>query len=543
MRPAPLVALSLVEFLATVAVGASIVSQSSLGQFSASVATATSEHELYSNGICDADVSKRRGAVLVTVCPLSAATDLPEKESVRGRSLLQGFHLTAPVAGSQHAKPPQHDNEKRGSSTAPAQRGYAQHGNGTTMFVDFFPSVPPTRVGGAAVPQGEQAQRSQSPEVAHAQPTEPQSTTNRSAPVADSIWQQFENAFGFPVQNAGQPVLLPPLGFTQFSITSRSALPGSMSSAMWLPFVFLAVMVVLVFFVLSTSKPQDGASSVSQPQSQLNVAGQGQAPHKEHKRLAEALAFSGRSMPKRPDTDLSMNPSPTPPCDSLWRLSVGSGDLRRLQPEPLCPGLVVPRSSECLLAIPILRTFGPSSSSATFDISDLTGKSVLRCSMRVPIWGATGVAAAEPVLRIFGLPSRQREGLDPAAVVTLPVAYCRVAPERLHTEVSLPGPEHRRTLTMHSAEHEFFGSICQDATRPVYVLTSHRAGVTMIFTGDFEKWNFQVVGLRGEWLAEVLPGSAPFDPEGSYCKIKVAAEVDVGMLMCGVLAIELIELD
>lgn len=206
----------------------------------------------------------------------------------------------------------------------------------------------------------------------------------------------------------------------------------------------------------------------------------------------------------------------------------------------LCPGLVVPRSTECLLAVPTLQRHGEIFPDAkAFEVLDLTGNPVLRCNVRHPARLSNGDAA----VTLFGLAKGDRAANGGAAML---LANCSVALDQVASPV-VNSPihstrSHKSTMNVFNAKDEFFGQLARDSTRPIYILTSTRAGLKMVFSGDFTGHSVTVLGQHDEVLADAVPGSVGFDPSGSYYKLRVAAEVDVGMVLCGLLSIQLMEI-
>lgn len=197
-----------------------------------------------------------------------------------------------------------------------------------------------------------------------------------------------------------------------------------------------------------------------------------------------------------------------------------------MQHNQLCPKLVVPRSTECILAVPTSHSLGgPLPDGETFDVSDFTGKPVLRISVRRPDWSVAD--SQMPIISLRGLHSMERDAPP------MLLAYCKVGSE---TEQGF------RCVNVYNAKDEFFAQLCRDPVRQLYVLTSIRAGVKMVFGGDFQRHRTHVISPQGDHLADTAPEAVGFDLKGSYYKLRVVAGVDTGMVLCGLLSVELMEL-
>lgn len=195
----------------------------------------------------------------------------------------------------------------------------------------------------------------------------------------------------------------------------------------------------------------------------------------------------------------------------------------------LCPGLVVPTGNECILAVPTLRHVGvPPHQTAAFNIQDLDGKSVIQAEVVAPAWNKAGGVDQRPMLVL-------RAGLVPGGggrAAPL-LAFCKAGQEA----------GDRRNVYIYDARDELFAHICKDrnySTR--YVLTSGRIGLQLIFEGDFANRRVRVTNEQQQLLSETETCRMSFDPSGSYYKLRVVADVDVGLMLCALIAIDHMEL-
>lgn len=198
----------------------------------------------------------------------------------------------------------------------------------------------------------------------------------------------------------------------------------------------------------------------------------------------------------------------------------------------LCPGLVVPAGNECILAVPTLRHVGvPLRDRVAFNIQDLDGKSVIHAEVVAPAWVNIQESGIEqrPMLVL-------RAGLVPGSGARAPpplLAYCKAGQEA----------GERRNVYIYDARDELFAHISKDRNSHTrYVLTSGRIGLQLIFEGDFENRRVHVTNERQQFLSETEACRMSFDPTGSYYKLRVVADVDVGLMLCALIAIDHMEL-
>lgn len=199
----------------------------------------------------------------------------------------------------------------------------------------------------------------------------------------------------------------------------------------------------------------------------------------------------------------------------------------------LCPGLVVPPNSECVLAIRSLADLKPSSgglsprqltpSAQKLDILDLQGKPVMRAQIVCPWPQEQSFKNRPPVVSVSTLrPSDHREEQ---------LTFCRAGGEG----------GGRRSMYIYDKDDVLFGCIKRDVTRPRYVLTSSRGGLQLLFEGDFLRHMVSVIKDNREMLAHAEPSGMTSEPSSHYYQVRVAAGVDVGLIISGLLSIDAME--
>jgi hypothetical protein len=196
----------------------------------------------------------------------------------------------------------------------------------------------------------------------------------------------------------------------------------------------------------------------------------------------------------------------------------------------LCPGLVVPRGNECILAVPISTSMGTSSRDmATLDVQDLDGKSVIQADVVMPQSArATDPQRALVVLRAGSAP---RMGSEQAAPV---LAYCKAS----HDIGS------RKIVYIYDGRDELFAQISQEFSPRCgvrYALTSSRIGLQLFFEGDILHHAVNVTNEQLQVVSETSDAVMPFNPGGLYYKLRVASNIDVGLILCALFSMDFLE--
>jgi len=232
----------------------------------------------------------------------------------------------------------------------------------------------------------------------------------------------------------------------------------------------------------------------------------------------DGASRSQSQTPSHPKAGLRMPPSPAMTSPDL------DGAVRHL-----CPGLVVPLGSECLLALPLPKVDGMRSRDrVVFDVKDLQGKPVIGCELSRPDWSSRARAQTIAVLRAASpSPSDRQYGQI--------LAQCEAASD----------DDDRCSTHVYDGSGELYAQITRDPYRKCYTLTvgSGRSGPgpQMVFDGDFENYMVLVTSELRERLADTEPFTASFDPHTPHIKLRVVSGVDVGTVLCGLLSADLME--
>lgn len=195
----------------------------------------------------------------------------------------------------------------------------------------------------------------------------------------------------------------------------------------------------------------------------------------------------------------------------------------------LCPGLVVPLGNECLLAVPALPSTGsPSLDIAALNVRDLDGKSVIKGEIVQPRAAAANPAMAERPLVVLRAGSAPRV---PGQTAQPLLAYCKASREAIV----------RKSVYVYDARDELFAQIVKDPGNSRYVLTSGRVSLQLFFEGNFQGHAVKVTNDQHLVVAETEPAVMAFDRTGYFYKLRVVSNIDVGLMLCALFAIDCME--
>lgn len=196
----------------------------------------------------------------------------------------------------------------------------------------------------------------------------------------------------------------------------------------------------------------------------------------------------------------------------------------------LCPELVVPRGSECVLAVRTLVS--ARLQQVEFDILDVNGKPVLQVEVSPQFTSHSRPWPTQlqrsPTVTLKALHPRESTG-------HFVLCYC------CNVTKEDEGLGSKRNVYIYKDDDELFAHLMKDEARKRYVLTSGRLGLQLLFEGNFEEHAVDVSNESRELLAATEPSVMDFDPTNKYYKLRVAADVDVGLVLSGLLAIDQME--
>jgi hypothetical protein len=170
-----------------------------------------------------------------------------------------------------------------------------------------------------------------------------------------------------------------------------------------------------------------------------------------------------------------------------------------------CPDLVVPQQCECILVLPLDHA----QLSMTFEVSDTNGTPVLRVVPQQPtagrLWRATLTSTTGDLL----------------------AQCCEASSLRSNTSEI----EYQLMRT----GGQLWAKLVYDPARDRYALNPLSGGVLHLW-GTFPA-QVHITDDSNRLFATTEIGSSDFDPQGKYCKLRVAPLADVGLALCGLLCI------
>lgn len=191
---------------------------------------------------------------------------------------------------------------------------------------------------------------------------------------------------------------------------------------------------------------------------------------------------------------------------------------------PLCAGLVVPPGSECLLAVPMLRSCGmPPQHEASFTVRDLKGVQVVACEARKPEWSES---ERTTIMILKGVSSR-----DPAESVPS-LAFCQVGP--------FLGDQ--KCVMVQDAMQRPFASLVKDPKRPYYAMSCVGGGSMVLIDGNFAEMDLTIMDERQVTIADVQQCPMEFGPDRTDIRLRANPKADVGLLLCALVSVQLMEM-
>lgn len=210
----------------------------------------------------------------------------------------------------------------------------------------------------------------------------------------------------------------------------------------------------------------------------------------------------------------------------------GTGGSASSSARSLCPGLVVPANSDCVLVIRIMpkivdsetdmgdaaagKPLASTRAALELDVFDLLGKSVLSASIAQQ-WPKQGDMVV--TLRPLGAPRASDSGY---------LTQCRAG-------------SIEKSISIYGKDDTLFGHMKRDPSSTGYVLNSSRGELLFLFEGSFEDHRIRVFDRRHTLMAHTEPCKMAFEPEGQFYQTRIATGVDVGLVLSGLLAIQTME--
>lgn len=252
--------------------------------------------------------------------------------------------------------------------------------------------------------------------------------------------------------------------------------------------------------------------------SRADASGRPQSP----KTKGHAGHFIGLNSPVQTKT-LMAQPTQTRSTRSPSSSAASSPSVRAL-----CPGLIVPENSDCVLAIRILPEIAGIGDAAggwplasrrgalEFDILDSNGKPVLSACIAKP-WPSPGEA-------VVTLRTLDASHAGPTAGDSGVLTLCRVG-------------SNKTNIHIYDKDDILFGCIARDRSSSGYVLMNNCGECLLVFEGSFKEHKINVL-QADSLMAHTETCKMIFDPDGQYYQARISNGVDVGLVLSGLLAID-----
>eukprot|EP00929_Paragymnodinium_shiwhaense_P006868 TRINITY_DN110820_c0_g1_i1.p1 TRINITY_DN110820_c0_g1~~TRINITY_DN110820_c0_g1_i1.p1 ORF type:complete len:625 (+),score=89.79 TRINITY_DN110820_c0_g1_i1:93-1967(+) len=254
------------------------------------------------------------------------------------------------------------------------------------------------------------------------------------------------------------------------------------------------------------------------------------------KELESAAGLARMPLPVSSPLDTAPNGPPSP--SKKLSSGIAAAEIASEVPSPrslsLCPGLVVPKDSECVLAIRAQRA-----QTGITKILDLQGNVMLKSEARSRPTSMSNVprviASQAPVITLrtptLATPADGGGSFGDNNIL----GCCRLGQTNLG----------RRCMYIYTADDVLFGSLSRETPsgRPPRYVFKGNLPTTINFEGAFLENSVSITDQHYEQLAVTEPWTMPFEPSAAFYKLTVNSNVDVGLILCGLFSLQMLEGD
>jgi hypothetical protein len=195
----------------------------------------------------------------------------------------------------------------------------------------------------------------------------------------------------------------------------------------------------------------------------------------------------------------------------------------------LCSGLVVPRKSECILAVPYLE----GASSSSFVIRDLSGQPALKVEVEMPDGHVGGGLEQRPAVILHTCTAQEANKAKPSK----PLGYCKI--EHRSSQHELRDKAH-----IYQADGSLMATLVGKwgTSGMSYYLSSTRGSMRLSLEGDFQQHAVNIWSESRMLFGDSSPAcSTAFDRTGNFWQLRVLANMDVSLLVAALLCAEILE--
>lgn len=188
----------------------------------------------------------------------------------------------------------------------------------------------------------------------------------------------------------------------------------------------------------------------------------------------------------------------------------------------------MPDGNECVVAVPVMPLAGSiSEDMAILKVVDLEGKPLIQAEVAMPHSArARNTQSTLVVLRAGFAPSVGNPLQAPM------LAYCKAGAET----------GARRIVYLYNAADELFAQFSKADTN-LCVLDRTADGVQLVFEGDIRHHAVTATNSQSLIVSELSPTMVSFNLGGSYYKLRVASNCDVGLIICALFSMSFLECD
>lgn len=205
----------------------------------------------------------------------------------------------------------------------------------------------------------------------------------------------------------------------------------------------------------------------------------------------------------------------------------GPGDTSH---QVFCPDLVVPSGCECVLVVPLRRA-----AERSLDLTDMNGNVVLRA-----------VLSAEPDCDSNHGGDMLYENLQQVVLTSnqgVALARCHMTETGSTSRRSLRmvhGDSQMREFHLFRAQGDYFGKVTRSVERNAKFCLVTVSGTPLYFRGSQEHRAWSITDGAGKLVAATELCLVEFDYSRQFFRMRVAPLQDMGLILCSVLCIELL---
>jgi len=233
-------------------------------------------------------------------------------------------------------------------------------------------------------------------------------------------------------------------------------------------------------------------------------------------------------VPRIPMSQTRVGKSSGPGSQPQLRSALKGGSPGGSSSDAFCPDLVVPSGCECVLVVPLRRA-----TDRSLDLTDMNGNVVLKALLSTEPADARGYHSEMVPEAIQQLVLTSNQGVvlaqchlthpNPTSMRSLPLRPDSLAPE----------------FHLFRARGDYFGKVARGVENSKFCLVTV-SGTPLYFRGSQEHKAWSITDGAGKLVAATELCLVDFDFSRQYFRMRVAPLMDMGLVLCSVLCIELL---